>query len=137
MLAILLIQKNGFPQSICQFNENTMYDFSKSSEIVDMESTKNQLKSKKNNCSKMIALLPCRCYTICMEEKLIHARTCVYNINYYVVWSVEYRRKAIAEEMEQTMKQWAFEIGEEKGFIVHLFEAGEKDHIWTYGVCCF
>ena len=51
-----------------------------------------------------------------MKENLIHARTCVYNINYHVVWSVKYRRKVITEEMEQTMRRWAVEIGEEKGF---------------------
>lgn len=50
-----------------------------------------------------------------MKENLIHARTCVYNINYHVVWSVKYRRKVLTEEIEQTMKQWAVEIGEEKG----------------------
>ena len=67
-----------------------------------------------------------------MKENLIHARTCVYNINYHVVWSVKYRRKVITEEMERTMKQWATEIANEKGFTVHLFEAGERDHIHCF-----
>ena len=29
---------------------------------------------------------------ICMS-KYIHGRTCVYNINYHIVWCVKYRRK--------------------------------------------
>jgi putative transposase len=70
-----------------------------------------------------------------MKENLINARTCVYNINYHVVWSVKYRRKVITEEMEQTMHQWALEIGEEKGFTVHLFEAGEKRIVESFLLC--
>lgn len=64
----------------------------------------------------MVAFENKACYTICMKENLIHARTCVYNINYHVVWSVKYRRKVITEEMEQTMKQRAVVLAEKKGF---------------------
>jgi len=35
------IYKEWFPQSTCQFNENAMYDFTKSSEIVDKEGNGN------------------------------------------------------------------------------------------------
>ena len=67
-----------------------------------------------------------------MKNNLIHARTCVYNVNYHVVWSVKYRHKIITEEIEQSMKQWAVEIAKDKGFTVHLFEAGERDHIHCF-----
>ncbi|WP_200894247.1 transposase, partial [Aneurinibacillus migulanus] len=31
-----------------------------------------------------------------MEKYTIkHARTCVYNVNYHIVWSVKYRRKVL------------------------------------------
>ncbi len=40
-----------------------------------------------------------------MKENLIHARTCVYNINYHVMRLVKPRRKIITEDMEQTMKK--------------------------------
>ncbi len=56
----------------------------------------------------------------------------MYNINYHVVWSVKYRKKIISSEMETAMRQWAMEIAAEKGFIVHLFEAGEGDHIHCF-----
>lgn len=67
-----------------------------------------------------------------MKENLIHSRTCFYNINYHVVWSVKYRKKVITPEIEAAMKQWAQETAEEKGFIVHIFEAGEGDHIHCF-----
>ena len=69
---------------------------------------------------------------MCMKENLIHSRTCVYNVNYHVVWSVKYRKQIISAEREALMRQWALEIAEEKGFTVHLFEAGEGDHIHCF-----
>ena len=72
------------------------------------------------------------CYTICMKENLIHARTCVYNINYHVVWSVKYRRKILTREVEEYLKTLVFQIAEDKGFTVHLFETGEGDHVHCF-----
>lgn len=71
-------------------------------------------------------------YTICMKDNLIKSRTCVYNINYHVVWSVKYRKKIITQEIEENLKQWASEIASEKGFTIHLFEAGQMDHIHCF-----
>ena len=79
-----------------------------------------------------LALILDICYTICMKENLIHARTCVYNINYHVVWSVKYRRKILTREVEEYLKTLVFQIAEDKGFIVHLFEAGEGDHVHCF-----
>lgn len=62
---------------------------------------------------------------LCMKEKLIHSRTCVYNINYHVVWSVKYRRKILNAEVEQFLKELVQQIADDKGFTVHLFEVGE------------
>ena len=70
-----------------------------------------------------LALILDICYTICMKENLIHTRTCVYNINYHVVWSVKYRRKILTREVEEYVKTLVFQIAEDKGFTVHLFEA--------------
>ena len=42
---------------------------------------------------------------MCMKENLIHLRTCVYNINYHVVWSVKYRRKILNAEVEKYLKE--------------------------------
>ena len=34
-------------------------------------------------------------------KQYIHARTCVYNINYHIVWCVKYRRKVITPTTAQ------------------------------------
>lgn len=69
---------------------------------------------------------------MCMEENLIHSRTCVYNINYHVVWSVKYRRKILNAEVEKYLKELVEQIAMDKGFIVHLFKVGEGDHIHCF-----
>ena len=69
---------------------------------------------------------------MCMKENLIHYRTSVCNINYHMVWSVKYRRQIITPEIEEFLRKTAFEIAEDKGFTVHLFEAGGKDHIHCF-----
>lgn len=67
-----------------------------------------------------------------MKDNLIHYRTCVCNINYHVVWSVKYRRKIINDEIESFLKEQAYAIAQDKGFTIHLFEAGEGDHIHCF-----
>ena len=67
-----------------------------------------------------------------MKDNLIHARTCVYNINYHVVWSVKYRRTILSTEIEAYLKELVQEIANDKGFTVHLFECGEGDHVHCF-----
>ena len=67
-----------------------------------------------------------------MKENLVHARTCVYNINYHVVWSVKHRRKILSGEIETYLQMLVQQIAEEKGFTVHLFEAGEGDRVHCF-----
>ena len=67
-----------------------------------------------------------------MKNNLIHGRTCVYNINYHVVWAVKYRRKVLDEEIEADLKQIAGETATEKGFTLHLIEVGEQDHVHCF-----
>lgn len=70
-------------------------------------------------------------YTICMKN-LTHARTCVYNVNYHVVWSVKYRRPVLTKEIEQRLKEIFQEVGNDKGFIVQQVEIGENDHVHVF-----
>ena len=72
------------------------------------------------------------CYTIRMKANIIKYRTCVCNINYHVVWCVKHRKKIITPQIEQFLKDIAQEIARDKGFTVHLFEAGEMDHIHCF-----
>lgn len=67
-----------------------------------------------------------------MKENLIHSLTCVYNINYHVVWSVKYRRKILDAEIEPYLKELVQEIAADKGFTVHLFDVREGDHVHCF-----
>ena len=67
-----------------------------------------------------------------MKTNIVRYRTCVCNINYHVVWCVKYRRKVITPQKEQFLKDLVQEIALDKGFTVHLFEAGEMDHIHCF-----
>ncbi len=67
-----------------------------------------------------------------MKNNLVHYRTSVCNINYHIVWSVKYRRKVITTEVEAFLQGLVQEIANEKGFVVHLFEAGNRDHVHCF-----
>ncbi|MFS0645753.1 IS200/IS605 family transposase [Siminovitchia sp. 179-K 8D1 HS] len=66
------------------------------------------------------------------KPNLKHARTCVYNVNYHIVWSVKYRRKVLTCEIEKYLKELFQEIAKEKGFEVMMMEVGEQDHIHVF-----
>lgn len=66
------------------------------------------------------------------KTNLIHARTCVYNVNYHIVWSVKYRKKVLTQEVELYLKKIFKEIAEEKGFLLQMVEVGEQDHIHVF-----
>ena len=76
------------------------------------------------------------CYTICIEvmkmSTYIHARTCVYNINYHIVWCVKYRRKVLTPKIAERFYELVKKIGEEKGFLVVECKVGEEDHVHCF-----
>lgn len=96
------------------------------------ESVTNKNKFKQPYTEHMVVIFMRICYTIYMKENLIHSRTCVYNINYHVVWSVKYRRKILNTDIEAFLKDTAMQIAKDKGFTLHLFEVGEGDHIHCF-----
>lgn len=62
-------------------------------------------------------------YTIRMKkDNLIHARTCVYNVNYHIVWSVKYRKVVLKGGIDETLKEMFAQIAAEKGFTIHAME---------------
>ena len=67
-----------------------------------------------------------------MKEKYTHARTCVYNINYHIVWCVKYRRKVLTPEISTRLYTLVSEIGVEKGFNVVECKVGESDHVHCF-----
>ena len=71
-------------------------------------------------------------YTICMENKYTHARTCVYNINYHIVWCVKYRRKVLFADISNRLIELLKAVGNEKGFSVVECKVGENDHVHCF-----
>lgn len=48
------------------------------------------------------------------------------------MWSVKHRRKIFTPEIEAFLKDQAYHIAKEKGFTIHLFECGERDHVHCF-----
>lgn len=71
-------------------------------------------------------------YTICTENKYTHARTCVYNINYHIVWCVKYRRKVLSADISNRLIELLKAVGNEKGFSVVECKVGENDHVHCF-----
>ena len=67
-----------------------------------------------------------------MKDKYIHARTCVYNINYHIVWCVKYRRKVLTEEICNRLYEVVNGIAEEKGFSIVECKVREMDHVHCF-----
>ena len=48
----------------------------------------------------------------------VNARTCVYNLNYHIVWCVKYRRKVLTPKIANSLVADIYSIANEKGFTV-------------------
>lgn len=66
-----------------------------------------------------------------MKTKLTKARTCVYNINYHIVWTVKYRHKILQGEVENYLKEELLNIAKGKDFIINAMECN-NDHIHLF-----
>ena len=62
-------------------------------------------------------------------NKYIHGRTCVYNINYHIVWCVKYRKKVLSADISNRLYELINDIGSEKGFSVVTCKVGDNDHV--------
>ena len=67
-----------------------------------------------------------------MEKKYTHARTCVYNINYHIIWCVKYRRKVLTLEISNRLYELVSMIAVEKGFSVAECKVGDNDHVHCF-----
>lgn len=65
-------------------------------------------------------------------KEYIHARTCVYNINYHIIWCVKYRKKVLSNDIAARLYEILKQIGDEKGFSVIETKVGEKDHVHCF-----
>lgn len=75
-------------------------------------------------------------YTICIEviavTDFIHGRTCVYNINYHIVWCVKYRKKVLSSNISNRLYELLSQTAKKKGFEVVECRVGESDHIHCF-----
>ena len=67
-----------------------------------------------------------------MSKQYVHARTCVYNINYHIVWCVKYRRKVLSGVIVDRLYEILDMVGKEKGFTVVQAKVEEEDHIHCF-----
>ena len=65
-------------------------------------------------------------------NKYTHGRTCVYNINYHIVWCVKYRRKVLSQKISERLYELCHEIAKAKGFTIVNIKAGENDHVHCF-----
>ena len=65
-------------------------------------------------------------------NKYTHGRTCVYNINYHIVWCVKYRRKVLSQKISERLYELCYEIAKAKGFTVVEVKVGENDHVHCF-----
>ena len=63
------------------------------------------------------------------NSKYTYGRTCVYNINYHIIWGTKYRNKWMTVELEDEIKQILHDIAHENGFSIDHIEIGLDDHI--------
>lgn len=61
-----------------------------------------------------------------------YSRTCVYNINYHIVWCTKYRRRVLTSSVEERLRTILTNIGIEKGFTVVVSKVGEQDHVHCF-----
>ena len=65
------------------------------------------------------------------KTRINHARTCVYNVNYHIVWSVKYRRAVLTGQIENYLKEILLQTAQEKGFVLEAMEV-MPDHVHVF-----
>lgn len=63
------------------------------------------------------------------DSRLTYGRTCVYNINYHIVWGTKYRNRVLNEKIEEDLRKILYDIAEEQGFAIQHLEIGLDDHV--------
>lgn len=62
------------------------------------------------------------------KNSLEHARTCVYNVNYHIVWSVKYRKAVLKGGIDEALKEMFKQIAADKDFTIQAIEV-MPDHV--------
>lgn len=65
------------------------------------------------------------------KQHLEHARTCVYNVNYHIIWSVKYGQAVLKGGIDEELKIILNQIAADKDFIIHTMEV-MPDHVHIF-----
>ena len=66
------------------------------------------------------------------SERYTYARTCVYHINYHIVWCVKYRNRILDDRVTAALRRILDDIAAENGFTVVDTQIGERDHVHCF-----
>ena len=66
-----------------------------------------------------------------VKSRIKHARTCVYNVNYHIVWSVKFRRPVLEGNIESYLKELLVQISHEKSFEIQKMEV-MPEHVHVF-----
>ncbi|ADL13471.1 IS200/IS605 family transposase [Acetohalobium arabaticum] len=64
-------------------------------------------------------------------NNLIHARTCVYNVGYHIVFTVKYRQKVLTGKVATRLKEVLHQVAQDKEFIIETMEL-MPDHVHIF-----
>ncbi|ADL11974.1 IS200/IS605 family transposase [Acetohalobium arabaticum] len=56
------------------------------------------------------------------QNNLIHARTCVYNVGYHIVFTVKCRKKVLTGKVATRLKEVLHQVAQDKEFIIETME---------------
>ena len=62
------------------------------------------------------------------NNNLVHARTCVYNVGYHIIFTTKYRKKVFKDEIESRLKDILYQVADDKEFIIETMEI-MPDHV--------
>jgi len=65
------------------------------------------------------------------KNNLVHARTCVYNVGYHIIFTTKYRKKVFKGEIESSLKNILYQVADDKEFIIETMEI-MPDHVHLF-----
>lgn len=60
-----------------------------------------------------------------------HSNTCVFNINYHLIWCTKYRRKVLNDDVQKRFKELIYNKADEMGIEIKAMETME-DHVHIF-----
>lgn len=65
------------------------------------------------------------------KNNLVHARTCVYNVGYHIIFTTKYSKQVFKDKIESRLKEILYQVAEDKEFIIETMEI-MPDHVHLF-----